>query len=160
MSQDTPSARPLRRATKAVLAALALPAVLTLAACDGTNVAAPAMAVAQAADTASVHEAVCTKVETAWARYVPKAYTASAKPGVKKIDFAAYNTLSTGLYASLTGNREFKLAYDIDSLATDAGSVYSDHGQHLSPNKALSALKKGAAVVAEDCGTKLAVPAA
>jgi len=151
------------------LAALTLPAVLALAACDGTNAAAPAAAVAvgPAADSASTHAAVCAKVEAAWAKFVPRAGTVrleETRDGIKisvvKIDYKAYGAVSTGLYDALTGNRDFQLAYDIDSLATDAGSVYGDPGQSLSPKKDLAALKRDAPVVAKDCGTKLEVPAA
>ena len=167
MSQDTAPARPPHRSARLALAALTLPAVLALAGCDGTNAAAPAAAVAvgPAADSTSVHDAVCTKVEAAWAAFVPRAYSVGSvklhgvvKTGVVKINYAAYGRVSTGLYDALTGNRDFQLAYDVDNLATDAGSVYGDPGQHLSPNKDLSSLKKDAPILAKDCDTTLTVP--
>jgi hypothetical protein len=167
VSQDTAPARPVRRTTQVVLAALALPAVLALAACDGTNASAPAAAVAvgPASDSTSTHEAVCAKAEAAWAAFVPKAYgvdVGRTSTGVKtyiRINYRAYDLVSIGLFDSLTGNRDFKLAYDVDSLATDASAVYGDPGQRISPKKDLAALKKDASVLAKECGTTLKVPA-
>ena len=166
MSQDTPSVRPPRRSTRAALAALALPALLGLAACDGVQAAsaAKAVAVGPAVDSAAEHDAVCTKVDAAWAAFEPGAYTVGVLRihGVaqrfSKINYSDFYRVSTGLFDSLTGNRDFQLAYDIDNLATDAGNVYHDPGQQLSPKPDLAALAKDAPVVAKDCGTKLKVP--
>ena len=167
MSEDTPSARPLRRGTRAALAVLALPALLGLAGCDGVNAAAPAAAVAvgPAVDGAAEHDAVCGKVGAAWAAFVQKPYDVVVKEsrGVKtstiKINYSAYDQVSIRLYDSLTGNRDLQLAYDVDSLATDAGNVYSDPGQHQPTKPDLAALAKDAPVLAEQCGTTLKVPA-
>ena len=166
MSEDTAPARPARRTTKVVLAALTLPAVLALAGCDGTNAAAPAAAVAvgPAADSTSLHEAVCAKVETAWAKFAPKASSLAVRKqrGISttyiRINYSDYDQLSLGLFDSLTGNRDFQLAYDVDNVATDAGNVYGDPGQGNLPTKDLAALKKDAAVLAKACGTTLKVP--
>jgi hypothetical protein len=167
VSQGTASARPLRRGTRAALAVLALPAVFGLAACDGTDAAAPAAAVAlgPATDSAAEHAAVCAKVEAAWAAFVPDTVTKDVGKihGVRttyiEIDYRDYDRLSIGLFDSLTGNREFQVAYAIDNLATDAGNVYDDPGQKLSPKPDLAAMKKDAPVVAAQCGTRLAIPA-
>ena len=166
MSEDTAPARPARRTTKVVLAALTLPAVLALAGCDGTNAAAPAAAVAvgPAADSTSLHDAVCAKVEAAWAKFVPQASALAVEKlhGVKvtyiRINYSDYDRLSLGLFDSLTGNRDFQLAYDVDNVATDAGNVYGDPGQGNAPTKDLAALKKDAAVLAKACGTTLKIP--
>ena len=166
MSQDTAPARPVRRASKVVLAALTLPAVLALAGCDGTNAAAPAAAVAvgPAADSTSLHDTVCTKVEAAWAKFVPKASGLGVEKlqGVSKtyirIDYSEYHQVSLGLFDSLTGNRDFQLAYDIDNVATDASDVYNDPGQGNSPKQDLAEFKKDTPVLAKACGTTLKVP--
>ena len=166
MSEDTAPARPARRTTKVVLAALTLPAVLALAGCDGTNAAAPAAAVAvgPAADSTSLHDAVCAKVEAAWATFVPKASSLGVEKlhGVKttyiKINYSDYDRLSIGLFDSLTGNRDFQLAYDIDNVATDASDVYNDPGQQASPKQDLAELKKDAPILAKACGTTLKLP--
>ena len=167
MSQDTPSVRPPRRSTRAALAALVLPALLGLGACDGVQAAsaAKAVAVGPAVDSAAQHAAICAKVEAAWAAFVPHTRTVGTirihgvAKQYTKINYSDYYRLSTGLFAALTGNRDFQTAYDIDRLATDAGNVYSDPGQQLSPKNDLAALKTDAPVVAKDCGTTLRVPA-
>jgi hypothetical protein len=167
VSQDTAPARPLRRAAKVALAALTLPAVLALAGCDGTNAAAPAAAVAlgPASDSTSLHDAICTKVEVAWARFVPQAtFVAVQKShGVSKtsveINSSDYDRLSIGLFDSLTGNRDFQFAYAVDSVATDASDIYSDLGQRASPKPDLAKLKTDAPVLAKACGMTLEVPA-
>ena len=169
MSQDTAPARPFaRHRARLALAALTLPAVLALAGCDGTNAAAPAAAIAvgPASDSTSVHSAVCGKVESAWAVFARKAdsvtvekTSAGRKISVVKINYAPYGKLSTALYNALTGNRDFQLAYDVDNLATDAGTIFGDPGQHQSPTKDLAAFKKDAPLVAKQCGTTLKVPA-
>lgn len=162
--------RPFRRTSRVALLALTLPAALTLSGCaNTTNVAAPAEAVASgpATNSAAVHSAVCAKVESAWAEFLPNApYTIGTRQldtgrtvDVYAIDYSAYERVSTALFAALTGNREYQLAYDVNLLATSAVDVYNDPGQSLSPAKDLAALKKNAAVVSADCHTTLAVPA-
>jgi hypothetical protein len=149
------------------LAALTLPAVLALAGCDGTNAAAPAAAVAvgPASDSTSLHGAICTKAEAAWARFVPQAASVSVQKshGVGKtsvrVNSSDYDRLSTALFDSLTGNRDFQFAYAIDSVATDASDVHSDLSQGNSPKQDLALFKKDAPVLAKACGTTLEVPA-
>ncbi|MBR7828329.1 hypothetical protein KDK95_18605 [Actinospica sp. MGRD01-02] len=171
MSQGIAPARPFRRrAAGAALAALTLPAVLALAGCDDmTAAAAPAAASATGAatDSAAEYSAVCSRVEAAWAEFLPNGsyeivekVTAKGKPySVYKVDYTAYRRVSTGLFDSLTGNREYRLTIDIDSLAAAASDVYNDPGQSLSPKADLATLKAAAPVVAKDCGTTLEVPA-
>jgi hypothetical protein len=167
VSQDTAPARPVRRATKVALAALTLPAVLALAGCDGTNAAAPAAAVAvgPASDSTSLHDAICAKVQAAWATFVPQASSVAVQKshGVKKtylkINYSDYDRLSIGLFDSLTGNRDFQFAYAIDSVATDASAIYSDPSQQTSPNHDLADFKKDAPVLAKACDTTFEVPA-
>lgn len=171
MSQGTaPRSRPFhRRRARVLLAALALPA-LTLAGCaDTTNAAAPALATATgpAVNSAAQTSAICAKVESAWTRFVPngsysvgtKRYASGHVVQVYKIDYSAYGHVSSDLYGSLTGNREFQLAHDVDVLAAAAGDVHDDPGQSLSPQADLATMKKAAAVVAAECGITLSVPA-
>jgi hypothetical protein len=153
-----------------VLAALTLPAVLALAGCgDTTNAAAPAIATAtgSAVNSAAVHGAICAKVESAWAKFVPNAgysvitkrLTSGREIQIYRFDNPAYVRVSTGLYGSLTGNRELQLARDVDVLAGSAGDVNNDPGQTMSPRQYLATVKGAAAVVAKDCGTTLYMPA-
>jgi hypothetical protein len=157
-----------RRTGKAALAGLAL-AVLALAGCaDPTKVAAPAAAVATGAatDSAAVHSAVCSKIETAWAKFLPdsafsvteKKSTSGRRYDVLKVNHYAYRQASAGLYTSLTGNREYQLTYDLDVLAAAVGDVSNDGGQIAQATLDLATLKKAAPVVAKDCGTTLATP--
>ncbi|HET9169567.1 MAG TPA: hypothetical protein VFN97_09025 [Actinospica sp.] len=152
------------------LAALGLPAVLALAGCgDTANAAAPALAVATGAatDSAAVHAAVCSRVESAWAAFVPqgsyslvnKVSVSGRRYQVYKINYGAYRHLSAGLYQSLTGNREYRLTYDIDVLAAAASDVANDPASSTPPKQDLATLAHAAPIVAEDCGTTLELPA-
>jgi hypothetical protein len=169
VSQGIAPVRPFHRRTgKAALAGLAL-AVLALAGCaDPTKIAAPAAAVAAGAatDSAAVHGAVCSKIETAWAKFLPnsafsvieKESTSGRKYDVLKVNYYAYRQASAGLYKSLTGNREYQLTYDLDVLAAAVSDVSSDGGQIAQATLDLATLKKAAPVVAKDCGTTLPSP--
>jgi hypothetical protein len=169
VSQGIAPVRPFHRRTgKAALAGLAL-GVLALAGCtDPTKVAAPAAAVAtgDATDSAAVHSAVCSKIESAWAKFLPnsafsvteKQSTSGRKYDVLKLDRYAYRQASAGLYQSLTGNREYQLTYDLDVLAAAVGDVPNDGGQIAQATLDLATLKKATPVVAKDCGTTLANP--
>ena len=171
MSQDTALPRPFRRPARvAAPAALALAAALSLAGCGNTtNVAAPAVASASgpATNSAAVTSAICAKVESAWADFVPNGtYTVGEKRltsgkviQVYKIDYSAYRRVSVGLYGALTGNREYQLAHDVDVLASSADDVFGDPGQSMSPKPDLATFKKASTFVAKDCGTTLEVPA-
>jgi hypothetical protein len=147
-----------------------LPAVLALAGCgDTTNAAAPALASASGAatDSAAVHSAVCSKVESAWAKFAPysswavlhKVSTSGRKYLVYKVNYNAYYRVSVGLYGSLTGNREYQLTYDIDVLAAAASDVFNDPAASTSPVDDLTTVEKAAPIVAKDCGTTLTLPA-
>lgn len=145
-------------------------AVLALAGCaDPTKVAAPAAAVATGAatDSAAVHSAVCSKIESAWAKFLPnsafsvteKESTSGRKYDVLKVNYYAYREASTGLYKSLTGNREYQLTYDLDVLAAAASDVGNDVGQIAQATLDVTTVKKAVPVLAKDCGTTLTPPA-
>lgn len=167
MSQGTTPVRPFARRTAGIaLAAL----TLALAGCaDPTKVAAPAVAAAagSATDSAAVHGTVCGRIESAWAKFIPNGgfavavtETSSGRTyDVLRVDYHAYQKVSTGLYESLTGNREYQLTYDIDVLAAAAGDVYGDAGQISKATLDHTTFKKAAPLVAKDCGITLTVPA-
>lgn len=171
MSQGTALPRSFRRSARVVApAALALSAALALAGCaDTTNAAAPALATASgpAANSAALNAAICAKVESAWTAFVPnekyvvitRKYADGRVTQTEKFDASAYRRVSVGLYAALTGNREFRYAYDIDVLAASASDVGSDPGQTMTPDQYLALIRQAAAVVSKDCGTTLEVPA-
>jgi hypothetical protein len=115
-----------------------------------------------------VHSAVCSKIESAWATFLPnsafsvtrKESTSGRKYDVLKVNYYAYRQASTGLYKSLTGNREYQLTYDLDVLAAAVSDVGNDSGQIAQATTDLATLRKAAPVVAKDCGTTLVTPEA
>jgi hypothetical protein len=146
------------RVARIGLVALALPVALTLAACDGTNsykAAVSTAAALPAGNSGSVQATACPQIESAWGKFKARERLLTPK---SRPNYAAYDTLDTALLATLTGNRDFQFTEDVDSLASAADLVESDHGQGNPTHADWVAFKAAALPVAKDCGTTLVVP--
>lgn len=138
--------------------ALALPVALTLAACDGTDdykAAVSTAATLPAGDSGSTQATACPKIESAWAKFrtreklIPPRYRAN---------YPAYDTLNTALLDSLTGNRDYQFAEDVDTLAADADAVNSDYNASQPTHADWLAFKAASVTVGKVCGTTFVVP--
>jgi hypothetical protein len=158
VSQDTAGARRHGRVARAALVALAIPVALMLAACDGTDgykAAASTAAPLPSGDTGSVQAAACPRIDSAWATFRARE---KLLPPRYRPNYSAYETLSTALLDTLTGNRDYQFAEDVDTLASAADAVDSDRNRGPSTKADWLAFKTATYTIDWRCHASLVVP--
>jgi hypothetical protein len=66
--------------------------------------------------------------------------------------------LNTALLDTLTGNRDYQFAQDVDDLASAADAINFDHNNALPMKADYQAFKVATLPIDKDCYTTLAVP--